>query len=213
MNVSADGYIFSDYCSGTFWALKPGFAPKELTDTILVTSSFGEDESGELYVADLAGAVYQMIVPRNQDQTNWPGAWPLADVPAETINADFEGGIRLAGYAAGQVLGVPGSVVGITLFWQGEQIPDTRSVFLQVVDQDNTVVVQADHPIYISQDVLTVDGTMLRDGATLALPPDMPAGNYAALVGLYDPATGERLGVINDQTGQNAVALSEFSVE
>lgn len=206
-------YIFADYCTGVFWALKPGFAPVELADNILVPTSFGEDEAGELYVADFAGAIYQVIVPRNEDGTNWPGAWPLSDAPSQMVNADFDGDIRLAGFDSGQTLGEPGRVSRITLFWQGEQIPDTRSVFLQVVDPDNNVVVQADHPVYISQNVLTADGTMLRDGATLAPPPDLPPGDYTILVGLYDPTTGERLAVINDQTGQDAVVLTEFRNE
>jgi hypothetical protein len=57
------------------------------------------------------------------------------------------------------------------------------------------------------------DGTTLRDGATLALPPDLPPGDYRLLVGFYDPESATRLGVINDQSGENAVVLAEFVVE
>lgn len=207
-------YFYGDYCSGKIWALQPGYAPEQLLDTILTVSSFGEDEAGELYAVDFfQGNIYQLVVPKKETQTNWPGAWPLASEPAVIVNADFENQIRLIGYNVNQPLATPGGVVELTLFWQGQQIPDTSNVFVQVRDKDNNTITQADHPLYISQDVLTADGTMLRDGATLALPPDLPSGSYQILVGLYDPETSERLGLINDQSGENAALLTEFVVE
>jgi len=52
-------YFFSDNCRGTIWdvpatATSPA-SPEALLDTSLNVSSFGEDENGELYVADLSG--------------------------------------------------------------------------------------------------------------------------------------------------------------
>ena len=63
-------YLFGDYCSGRIWGLRmqgPGwenaalFAPSAPP---LNVSSFGEDEAGEVYVADYAGGVLLRIVPR-----------------------------------------------------------------------------------------------------------------------------------------------------
>lgn len=206
-------YFYSDYCSGKIWALRPGYAPEQFMDTILIVSSFGEDEAGELYLVGFyQGHIYQLVVPSQEAQTNWPGAWPLAAEPSTTLNADFEDQIRLVGYSANQPLTTPGGIIELTLFWQGQQIPDTSNVFVQVRDKDNNTVAQADHPLYISQDMLTADGKILRDGATLALPPDLSSGNYKVLVGLYDPETSERLGLINDQSGENAALLAEFMI-
>ncbi|MGH2585412.1 MAG: PQQ-dependent sugar dehydrogenase [Dehalococcoidia bacterium] len=58
-------YIFGDYCSGRIWSLHQApdgtWVRTELLDTDLSISSFGEDESGELYVADLdGGRVYHL---------------------------------------------------------------------------------------------------------------------------------------------------------
>jgi glucose/arabinose dehydrogenase len=57
-------YIFGDYCSGTIWSLHRDAAGKweqrKLLDSKLSISSFGEDESGELYVLDLSGGIYRM---------------------------------------------------------------------------------------------------------------------------------------------------------
>lgn len=55
-------YVYGDYCSGDIWALKRSsdgnWSNNLLLSTDLRISSFGEDESGELYVVDHRGAVY-----------------------------------------------------------------------------------------------------------------------------------------------------------
>ena len=56
-------YIFGDYCSGRIWASYRDedlqWRTIELLRTNMAVSSFGEDESGELYVIDYAGAIYR----------------------------------------------------------------------------------------------------------------------------------------------------------
>ncbi|NJD62209.1 MAG: PQQ-dependent sugar dehydrogenase, partial [Deltaproteobacteria bacterium] len=60
-------YIYADFCSGRFWGLKRDGTAWQ--NTLLLTephsiSSFGEDEAGNLYAADLAaGVVYEIVVP------------------------------------------------------------------------------------------------------------------------------------------------------
>jgi glucose/arabinose dehydrogenase len=58
-------YLFGDYCSGRIWGgtLDPvsgAWTRTELLDSALSISSFGEDENGELYVADLSGTIYRL---------------------------------------------------------------------------------------------------------------------------------------------------------
>jgi len=56
-------YIYGDYCNGKVWGVvRTGSSTviRELLDTSMLISSFGEDVNGELYVADHAGAVYRM---------------------------------------------------------------------------------------------------------------------------------------------------------
>ena len=60
------GYFFGDYCEGTIWVIpadsKPGTAPTEVLRTDHAISAFGLDESGELYLTDLAaGMVLQLV--------------------------------------------------------------------------------------------------------------------------------------------------------
>ena len=55
----AGGYLFGDYCSGTIWAISP--AGDQLREPTIVghmdgsLSSFGVDETGELYATDISG--------------------------------------------------------------------------------------------------------------------------------------------------------------
>ena len=64
--AALDGaYVYGDYCSGRIWALIQApngvWNSRLLLESGLSISSFGEDEAGELYVADLGGgAVYRL---------------------------------------------------------------------------------------------------------------------------------------------------------
>jgi len=58
-------YFFGDFCSGRIWRVNAGGAARQapllVRDTSLSISAFGEDEAGELYVADYAsGTVYRV---------------------------------------------------------------------------------------------------------------------------------------------------------
>lgn len=57
-------YIYGDFCSGTIWTLRPNggeWANETLFRTDYSITSFGEDEAGELYVLDRAGAIYKLV--------------------------------------------------------------------------------------------------------------------------------------------------------
>ncbi|HEU5011309.1 MAG TPA: PQQ-dependent sugar dehydrogenase [Roseiflexaceae bacterium] len=58
-------YVFGDYCSGRVWTLRQvngEWQRNEMLDTDMQISSFGEDEAGELYLTDLAGGLYRVVV-------------------------------------------------------------------------------------------------------------------------------------------------------
>lgn len=62
-------YIFGDWCSGRIWGAtrRDGeWSMKELADTNLAIVSFGEDDDGELYVVDYAGAIYRLTAPASR---------------------------------------------------------------------------------------------------------------------------------------------------
>lgn len=90
-------YLLGDFCTGEIWAALDTGAGWELgtpRDTPFRISSFGEDESGELYVVDLEGAVYRIVVPG----------------PTPTLTS--EGVVNAASFAGGRGV-APGSIVSI----------------------------------------------------------------------------------------------------
>ncbi len=60
-------YFYADYCNGQIWAATQSGAtwtPTDLLDTTALISAFGEDEDGELYLADRSsGRIYHIAAP------------------------------------------------------------------------------------------------------------------------------------------------------
>jgi glucose/arabinose dehydrogenase len=60
-------YIFGDFCSGTIWGLRQvgdAWERQVLINSGYRISAFGEDENGEIYLADISGGgIYQITVP------------------------------------------------------------------------------------------------------------------------------------------------------
>lgn len=59
------GYLFSDFCSGNFWVIDASSRSFTQPTMILQSgrqiSSFGEDETGELYVTSYNGTLYRVV--------------------------------------------------------------------------------------------------------------------------------------------------------
>jgi len=133
------------------------------------------------------------------------------------LKAEFAGGARLLGFSADPPIPNPGDTVRLTLFWQGS-IPYGSKVFVHLRDANNNTITQADHFIYDGKvpssrwPTLINNDTVIRDGAALSLPPDLAAGTYRLVAGFYHPETFARLGVINDQSGESAVILREWTI-
>jgi len=59
-------YFYADYCSGRIWAMDAAAAlrgssrVRQVLDTGLSISSFGENQAGELFVCDLGGTIYRL---------------------------------------------------------------------------------------------------------------------------------------------------------
>jgi glucose/arabinose dehydrogenase len=67
-------YLLGDFCSGRLWTLPAGASSPSLKlhrDTSTMITSFGEAESGELYMTDYAaGRLYRVIAPPFSDITD-----------------------------------------------------------------------------------------------------------------------------------------------
>jgi glucose/arabinose dehydrogenase len=61
-------YVFGDFCSGRIWTMSAtGTTITQRLDTSLLITSFGESESGELYVVSEGGGLFRLVAPEFTD--------------------------------------------------------------------------------------------------------------------------------------------------
>ncbi|HEY1473324.1 MAG TPA: PQQ-dependent sugar dehydrogenase [Pseudolabrys sp.] len=81
-------YFYGDYCTGRIWrATESGgvWSTGQLFDTTLNISTFGEDESGELYVVDITGGAFYKLVDTRNATTTSLGSSPNPSVLGQTV--------------------------------------------------------------------------------------------------------------------------------
>jgi 4-amino-4-deoxy-L-arabinose transferase-like glycosyltransferase len=149
-----------------------------------------------------------------------PYPQPVPAEPSVVVDAKFGDLIELGGYSLDLGTIAPDGSVQLGLYWRplGGQFTRVYKVFVQLRNEQDQMVAQADH--YMLEGFLTGSimaqlrdqNQWLRDTADLNLPQGLPSGTYRLLVGLYDPDTLERVPVVADQSGENAVILETVSV-
>jgi hypothetical protein len=146
---------------------------------------------------------------------------PLIWRPKHQLEAEIGPGIFIIGYDMAPRRSKAGEKALLSVVWQSTQVStDARvKVFVHVRDADNQTVTGADHWILENYAVpssrwerLIAANSVIRDDAFLDLPDYLLPGTYRILVGLYDPDTLDRLPVINDQSGENAVYLGDLVI-
>jgi mannosyltransferase len=144
-------------------------------------------------------------------------AQTMTSQPARFADGIHLDGFRLGdgkdGKAASAVLG-PGEKLSLTLVWHAARPPAMAyTVFTHLVGPDGTLYGQWDNPpvrgTYPTTD--WVAGETVFDQYLIPLKEDAPLGEYHLLVGLYDPASGQRLAVLDaqGQVAGDAVQLSQ----
>lgn len=99
-----------------------------------------------------------------------------------------------------------GAPLEVTLHWQAIEEMDRGYVrFLHLLDADGRIVAQRDEPPGGHPTTGWAPGETVADRATLDAS-GLPTGVYRLAVGLYDPATGQRLASAD---GQDRVVLSQ----
>lgn len=143
---------------------------------------------------------------------------PVDEAVIQVQEAAFADQIQLLGYTTSDPR--PGEALQLTLFWQagaplGDGAP-SLNVFTHVLDSSGQLVAGHDsipgNGLYPTPSWLP--GITIVDPHVIQLPPDLPAGDYAIRVGLYDPESGERLPVAAGDGSippDNAFPLTGFS--
>jgi hypothetical protein len=141
--------------------------------------------------------IYERAISRTQMTIPVGG-----DLPPEAVPLDVAlGPIRLLGAVAGVDTAHPGDVLALTLFWKARQgVPGDYDVFVHLLGQDDRVIAQRDAPPGLGARPTGdwVPGQIVADPYLLAVPEAAYAPDQAVWeVGLYDPATGQRLTTLN----------------
>lgn len=150
-------------------------------------------ETGQrLSVTDPAGTVieYPIIGRVKLAQT---GHSPTPTYPQLVRFAD---GTALVGYDLLPCPPAPGEALTVTLHWEPTgPLQSDYTVFVHLVDAGGTIVAQGDGPPRDGCYPTSLWGTDERfsDAHIIPLPGDLPPGEYALLVGLYNPTDGARL--------------------
>jgi hypothetical protein len=118
----------------------------------------------------------------------------------------FGDNIRLVGYDQSGETAKPSDNLVLRFYWQAMAVPaDNYSLFIHVVPEDEyTVLTQGDGaPASQDRPTLSWDDpaeTLISPAFDIALPPDLPAGEYRVMIGLYNYIDGARL-PIKDENG------------
>ena len=118
---------------------------------------------------------------------------PAAPPPVTEANGWF----RLDGYAVTPQVR-PGEAILLTLLWRSlAPVTENYQVFVHLLDEQGAKITQADgQPVQWLRPTSTWEaGEQIVDRYGLLLPDLLPAGQYTIAVGLYHPATGQRLPV------------------
>jgi uncharacterized membrane protein len=126
------------------------------------------------------GRPHEMTLPQSQHQAD----------------ATYGSAARLVGYDLAPAELRPGGALDLTLHWQALTSPDRAyTVFVHLLDEAGTVKGYGDGEPGAGAYPTTgwLPGEYLTDRHTVTVAPDAPPGTYRLAIGLYDPATGERL--------------------
>jgi hypothetical protein len=124
--------------------------------------------------------------------------------PEHTANTLFGGGIRMIGYDLPDGSFVAGETIPLRFFWSATTQPtDTYSTFVHLYPADETeTLAQVDGPPALRPTVTwdDPDEVLVGEQVGLALPADLPAGEYRLAVGLYRFTDGVRLALPDGAT-------------
>ena len=119
-----------------------------------------------------------------------------ASNPQHPADATFGGVARLVGYDSGAADLISGGELPVTLHWQALGATDRPyTVFVHLVDAAGNIRGYGDSEPGGGQFPTTgwLPGEYIADVHTVTVAADAPPGAYWLEVGLYDPATGQRL--------------------
>jgi hypothetical protein len=170
--------------------------------------------------ADPRGVIANWLAENGFQATHqWYGSVQLAliglastSTPTQKVDAQLDNGIVLDGYRIGTRTLRPGETLDLTLVWRAAQGPtaDHWKVFTHLLDSSSFVVAQRDAEPADNLRPTTSwrPGEQIQDNYGIAIPTDLPAGQYTLEIGMYD---GDRRSKLST-TGADHLILGEVQV-
>lgn len=151
----------------------------------------------------------------------WTPIPPTTAPPEQPLNVIIDNGLLyLDGVSLAQPPGRAGDPLTFTLYWRNGQAtpPFDYALFAQLFDSAGNKVAQLD---WQPRDAIGLRpmtswqvGEAIQDTQTLVLPPDLPAGTYQLLVGVYNWQTGARLPVVGEATAAgDTIVIATFALQ
>jgi len=122
--------------------------------------------------------------------------------PIRSVEVDFAGQILLKGYVFDLKESRTERVLHLRLLWQAISKPEEDyTIFVHLVDLQDRIWAQRDsQPLNGLRPASSwSEGETIEENHGIRLPPEMPPGEYYLLVGLYRPASGERLSILGSE--------------
>jgi hypothetical protein len=144
----------------------------------------------------------------------YTATWPyVVAQPGTAVAATFGNAIQLQGYD----LAVAETAVNLTLYWHSLQtVTADYDVFVHLLDESGNIIAQADQqPMRgFAPTSLWQPGDTIRDPLTIPLPPELLAGSYRLIAGVYLRETGERLTAVGANAAENnAIHLTNLNLK
>jgi len=126
------------------------------------------------------------------------------DVPTiqHPHQANLGGQVEFLGYDLEKARFSSGDIVPLTLYWRAlEQMDTSYTVFTHLIDEDNRIWGQQDNPPQEGGHPTTrwVKGEVVTDSYRIPIKADVPPGEYAIEIGLYNAKTGVRLPILDEK--------------
>ncbi len=134
--------------------------------------------------------------------------------PQITTDVTFNNAFNLIGCDGVPTSAAPGDVLTLRFYWRARHVPaNNYALFVHLRPLgDDQLIAQADGaPGPAGRPTLTWDvpsETLVSEPFALKIPQNVKAGRYRLVIGLYDPATGERLAAAQG----NEVALAALVI-
>jgi hypothetical protein len=144
---------------------------------------------------------YQSINARRYALTPLP--------PAQSINAEFQGGLRLITATVPNETLTPGAVVCLHLTWQAAApLPSDHALFVHLLNERGQLMAQSD--VWPDVPASQWSASTFTSRHAFDVPRDLSPGAYWLEVGAYDLASGQRLPL---KSGGDALRLATLIVK